>query len=63
LLWISHEYEHAIADLPGFAFNKGTADGEDEIELVSERLLMAFTVFERNQEENYLYVDLSQNLQ
>jgi len=35
---IFHEYEHAIANLPGLAFNKGTADDEDEIWLAIKRL-------------------------
>src|SRR3990170_2865083 len=35
---IFHEYEHAIADLPGLAFNKGT-DSEDEIWLLIDRLI------------------------
>jgi len=35
---IFHEYEHAIADLPGLVFNKGTSDDEDEIWLVINRL-------------------------
>jgi hypothetical protein len=35
---IFHEYEHSIADLPGLDFNNGTADGEDEIWLVVDRL-------------------------
>jgi hypothetical protein len=35
---IYHKYENAIADLPGLAFNKGAADGVDEIWVVIERL-------------------------
>lgn len=35
---IFHEFEHAISCLPGLAFNRGSADGEEEIWLVIERL-------------------------